>query len=58
MAHAAIAEARKQAGFRVIVASVDEVNSSSLRVLEKLGFIKLSTQKGHFGNMFLMRLES
>jgi len=58
MAHAAIAEARKHAGFRVIVTSVDEVNSGSLRVLDKLCFTKFSTQKGHFGNMFLMRLES
>ena len=58
MALAAIAEARKHAGFRVIIASVDEVNSASLQVLNKLGFTKFSTQKGHFGNMFLMRLES
>lgn len=57
MAHAAIAEARKQPGFRKIIASVDEVNSASLRVLEKLGFTRFSTQKGHFGDMFLMRLE-
>jgi RimJ/RimL family protein N-acetyltransferase len=58
MAQTAIAEARKQAGFRVIIAGVDEVNAASLKVLDKLGFTKFSTQEGHFGDMFLMRLES
>ncbi|CAB1077465.1 hypothetical protein D1AOALGA4SA_5252 [Olavius algarvensis Delta 1 endosymbiont] len=58
MAHAAIAEARKQPGFREIIASVDEVNSSSLRVLSKLGFTRFSIEQGCFGNMFLMILES
>ena len=56
MARAAIAEARKHAGFCEIIASVDEINVASLRVLDKLGFTRFSTQKGHFGNMFLMRL--
>jgi RimJ/RimL family protein N-acetyltransferase len=56
MARAAIAEARKHAGFREIIASVDEINAASLCVLDKLGFTRYSTQKGHFGNMFLMRL--
>ena len=56
MARAAIAEARKHAGFREIIASVDEINAVSQHVLDKLGFSRFSTQKGHFGNMFLMRL--
>ena len=58
MARAAIAEARKQPGFREIIASVDEVNSASLRVLSKLGFSRFSIEQGCFGNMFMMRLES
>ena len=56
MARAAIAEARKHAGFREIIASVDEINAASQHVLDKLGFSRFSTQKGHFGNMILMRL--
>ena len=58
MAHAAIAEARKRPEFREIIASVDVVNSASLRVLSKLGFTRFSIEQGCFGNMFLMRLES
>ena len=58
MARAAITEARKQPEFRVIIASVDEVNSASLRVLRKLGFTRFSIEQGCFGNIFLMRLES
>jgi len=56
MARAVITDARNHAGFREIIASVDEINAASLRVLDKLGFIRFSTQKGHFGNMFLKRL--
>ena len=56
MALAAIAEALQHAGFREIIASVDEINAASLRVLDKLGFTRFSTQKGNFGIMFLMRL--
>lgn len=58
MARAAIAEAWKQPEFRVIIASVDEVNSASLRVLRKLGFTRFSIEQGCFSNIFLMRLES
>ena len=58
MARAAIAEARKQPGLREIIASVDEINSASLRALSKLGFTRFSITQGCFGNMFLMRLES
>src|SRR5262245_4811722 len=41
MARISIAEARKQNGFATIIASVDEVNAASLRVLEKLGFERI-----------------
>lgn len=56
MARTAIAQARKQPGFAEIVASVDAVNVASLRVLEKLGFERIATQQGCFGDMFLLRL--
>jgi ribosomal-protein-alanine N-acetyltransferase len=56
MAAASIAQARKFEGFATIVASVDEVNAVSLRVLEKLGFERTATLRGAFGNMFLLRL--
>jgi [ribosomal protein S5]-alanine N-acetyltransferase len=57
MARAAIAHARTQAGFEAIVAAVDEVNAASLRVLEKLGFERIATQPGHFGNVWVLRLD-
>ena len=56
MARTAIAQARLQPSFAEIIASVDEVNTASLRVLEKLGFERIETQQGSFGNMFLLRL--
>jgi RimJ/RimL family protein N-acetyltransferase len=57
MARASIAEARKQQGFNQVIASVDEENSASLRILEKLGFKRLQTLQGAFGNMFLLSLD-
>jgi RimJ/RimL family protein N-acetyltransferase len=57
MACASIEEARKHEGFATIVASVDEVNAASLRVLEKLGFERIAALQGAFGNIFLLRLE-
>ena len=42
MARASIAEARRHSGFSTIVASVDEANVASVRVLEKLGFRRLA----------------
>jgi ribosomal-protein-alanine N-acetyltransferase len=56
MARTSIAHARRQSGFVEIIASVDEVNVASLRVLEKLGFERVVTQQGSFGNMFVLRL--
>jgi len=56
MARAAIEHAHRYAKMTGILASVDEVNSSSLRILEKLGFKRISVQEGSFGNMFLLRL--
>lgn len=55
MARAAIAAAR-QAGFTDIVASVDEVNAASVRVLEKLGFQRTAIQPGAFGPMWMCLL--
>jgi ribosomal-protein-alanine N-acetyltransferase len=57
MAGAAIAEARRHEGFATIIASVDEVNAASLRILEKLGFDRIETLQGAFGNMFLLRID-
>jgi RimJ/RimL family protein N-acetyltransferase len=56
MARAVIAEARRHAGFDEILASVDDVNVASLRVLQKLGFEPTGTQPGAFGTMRLMHL--
>jgi ribosomal-protein-alanine N-acetyltransferase len=58
MAHTAIAEARRHAGFATIIASVDEVNASSVRILEKLGFEQFATRQGAFGKMFLLQLQA
>ena len=57
MARTSIAEARRQPGFSTIVASVDEVNVASVRVLKKLGFRKVATRPGGFGNVFVLVLE-
>ena len=56
MARASIAEARRHPGFRTIVASVDEVNVASVRVLEKLAFRRVATLPGRFGDTFVMQL--
>jgi RimJ/RimL family protein N-acetyltransferase len=58
MARAAIAEARTQPRFSTIVASVDEVNAASLRVLEKLGFRRVAMEQGRFGNVIVLQLET
>ena len=57
MARTVIAAAR-QHGFATIIASVDEVNVASFRVLEKLGFERIETMQGAFGNMLLLRLDA
>jgi RimJ/RimL family protein N-acetyltransferase len=56
MAGASIAAARMQSWSTPIFAGVDEVNAASLRVLEKIGFARVATHQGVFGNMFLLRL--
>jgi [ribosomal protein S5]-alanine N-acetyltransferase len=56
MARTSIAHARGQAGFAEVIASVDEVNVASLRVLAKLGFERIATQQGSFGNVCVLRL--
>ena len=47
MARAAIARARTQPGFVEIVADADEVNTRSVRLLEKLGFERLHETPYH-----------
>lgn len=56
MARASIAHARGRAGFRDIAAAVDEVNTASLRVLDKLGFERYGSRPGAFGATLLLRL--
>ena len=56
MARAAIVQARTQPGFAEIVAAVDEINTGSVRVLEKLGFERVAVDRGAFGNLLLLRL--
>lgn len=56
MARAAIAQARTQRGFAEIVATVDEINTGSVRVLETLGFERIGTTPGAFGDILLFRL--
>ncbi|HWX28617.1 MAG TPA: GNAT family N-acetyltransferase [Steroidobacteraceae bacterium] len=55
MARTSIAHAR-QSGFADIIASVDEINAASLHILQKLGFERVTTQQGSFGNMHVLRL--
>jgi len=57
MAVASIAEAHRHPGFSTIIAGVDEVNVASARVLEKLGFRRVATLPGSFGNTLLLSLE-
>jgi RimJ/RimL family protein N-acetyltransferase len=54
MARAAIAWARRKPGFDRIVASVDEANVASIRVLEKLGFQRRTPS----GGVLLFMLEA
>ena len=56
MARAAIAAARARPGFDEIVASVDTPNLASLRVLERLGFERIATRSGSFGDVIVLRL--
>ena len=56
MARACIAEAFGRKAFDEIVASVDAINASSVRILEKLGFVRTATRPGAFGDMLFLRL--
>jgi RimJ/RimL family protein N-acetyltransferase len=58
MGRRAIAAALTQPGFEHIFATVDEANAASCRVLEKLGFVRVETSSGAFGNVFLCRLQT
>lgn len=46
MARACVAEARRHRGFDVIIASVDDTNAASMRLLTRLGFARTSTHQG------------
>lgn len=56
MGRAAIERARTAGGFTEVAADVDEANLASVRVLEKLGFVRIGVQPGAFGNLLLFRL--
>ena len=58
MARTAIAEARRNPGFTTIVASVDEVNLPSVRILKKLGFTQVETRPGNLGPVLVLLLEA
>jgi RimJ/RimL family protein N-acetyltransferase len=58
MARASIAEARRHSGFSTIVASVDEANVASIRVLEKLGFRRDARHPGTLGDVLVWVLEA
>lgn len=45
--------AREHAGMRRILSAVDEPNSASIRVLEKLHFRQYGAVPGHFGRVLL-----
>jgi ribosomal-protein-alanine N-acetyltransferase len=57
MGRASIAWARDRARFGEVIASVDEINAASMRVLEKLGFERIESRQGSFGTMLLLRLD-
>jgi ribosomal-protein-alanine N-acetyltransferase len=56
MARASIDHARRRGGFGDIVTSVDEVNTASLSVLDKLGFERCGSRPGAFGPTLVLRL--
>jgi ribosomal-protein-alanine N-acetyltransferase len=57
MARACLIQARRHPGFGTIVASVDEVNVTSVRVLENVGFRRVATHSGRFGRVLVMELD-
>ena len=56
MARASIAQARTCPDIDGIVATVDEINESSRRVLEKVGFARVAPSDGASGKVLLCRL--
>jgi [ribosomal protein S5]-alanine N-acetyltransferase len=57
MARASIDYARSRAGFKDIVAAVDEVNTKSCKLLERIGFTHIKTIEGNLGPTLLYRLQ-
>jgi hypothetical protein len=41
---------------RILLGNCHEVNAASLHILHKLGFERVTTQQGSFGNMHVLRL--
>jgi RimJ/RimL family protein N-acetyltransferase len=56
MAQASIAVARTKPGFDAVLAGADAANAASVRVLEKLGFERVSATEGTFGEVIHFRL--
>ena len=52
-----MAYAPDEAGFTSIVSAVDELNTASIRVLQKLGFRETGALPGAFGRTLLFRLD-
>jgi [ribosomal protein S5]-alanine N-acetyltransferase len=57
MARASIDYARSRAGFKDIVAAVDEVNAKSCLLLERIGFARVRTIEGNLGPTRVYRLQ-
>jgi len=58
MACTMIRTARETADFAEIVAGVDAVNQASCRILHKLGFSRVKTVPGAFGDAYVYRLSA
>lgn len=57
LARGAVAEARRHAGFETIHASVDALNTRSMRVLERLGFERTGERPDAFGHEAVLCLD-
>ena len=58
MAAAAVEHARRQPAFERIIASVDEENVASKRVLEKLGFRPVAVEQGSLGDIVVFAFDA
>jgi [ribosomal protein S5]-alanine N-acetyltransferase len=53
LAEAVVRDARERAHLGRVVASVDAVNAYSVRILQKLGFERIETRRGAFGDLWI-----